>query len=446
MHVLLWPLLLASGGCAGEADPRRPRAVQVEISERIGTVATVSWTTDEPSIGYVEYGTTEAMEHNTPLEAEAQQEHSLQVLGLKADTEYYYRVVTWEDGNAGASEVARFRTDALPVGMPRLTQQGSGHDQLTLVPVLGRTTMVLVIDPDGDVVWYHSDDRELDFYRVRLARDAKSILYNAASVSGDPSEDSELVRVALDGSSQSSIPVPLLAHDFVELPDGTLAALVVEYRDFEGEMLRGDKIVEVDDDGEQTTVWTSWDCFDPAEWTGDDIAHGWTFANALDYDEKEDAYYIGMRNFSSIAKIDREAGSCEWVLGLYASTFEFAEGSKRFLHQHQFDLRGDRIVVMDNDGQSGNTSRVIEYELDFENQIATEVWSYVADPTVYTFVLGEPTRFDDGSTFVNWSAAGQLERVSEDGESLWKLNTAAGFVFGFNTTARSLYPAGARNP
>jgi hypothetical protein len=99
---------------------------------------------------------------------------------------------------------------------------------------------------------------------------------------------------------------------------------------------------------------------------------------------------------------------------------------------------------MDNDGSPGNESRVLEYELDFTNKVATQVWSYVSNPSVYTFVLGEPIRFDDGSTFINWSAAGQMERLDPSGASIWKLNTGAGFVFGFHTLAGSLYPADSR--
>src|SRR5690606_21345938 len=144
------------------------------------------------------------------------------------------------------------------------------------------------------------------------------LIYNAGSVSGDPSEDSEIVRVALDGSGSSSTPVPLLAHDFVEHPDGTIGAIVVEYRDVDGVAIRGDQIVEIDADGDLETIWSAWDCFDPAEDMSDDPEHGWTFANALDYDPEEEAYYLGMRNFSSIAKIDRSSGECEWVLGFSA--------------------------------------------------------------------------------------------------------------------------------
>ncbi|HTV18344.1 MAG TPA: aryl-sulfate sulfotransferase [Polyangiaceae bacterium] len=439
-------LTLCALGCGDSVDPRRPAGVLAEVSPDITTVLNVSWRTDEDSIGYVEYGATEALGQTTPLEETATREHRVSLLGLNADTVYYYRVVTWDGDDAARSSLASARTGDLPIGLPALTHSGEGHDQFTLVPILGATTAVIVIDPKGEIVWYHTDDRELDFYRARLSRDGTSIIYNAASVSGSPADNSELVRVSLDGSSTSSIPVPLLTHDFIEMDDGTLGAIVAEYRDFEGQPLRGDKIVEIAPDGTQTTVWSAWDCFDPAVVQGDTPVQGWMFANALDYDPGEDVYYLGMRNFSSIAKIKRASGECEWVLGLVGNTFEFASGSARFLHQHQFQVRGDHILIMDNDGSPGRESRVLEYQLDIAAKVATQVWSYVADPTVYTFVLGEPIRFDDGGTFINWSAAGQMERLTASGEVSWKVNTSAGYAFGFNTLAPSLYPPRSARP
>ena len=97
---------------------------------------------------------------------------------------------------------------------------------------------------------------------------------------------------------------------------------------------------------------------------------------------------------------------------------------------------------MDNDGAPGDVSRVLEYELDFTAKTATPVWTYTADPTVYTFVLGEPVRLADGGTFVNWSTAGQMERLDPTGKSVWKLNTDAGFAFGFQTLTTSLSGGG----
>ncbi len=439
---LIWSATFLGATACGESTPApsaAPQDVIAEPGEDIATVITVRWSTNETTRGYVRYGTSEEMLHETPLETEETQEHSRVLLGLTAETPYYYQVVSGEGASSETSAVETVETGPLPTGMPTLSHEGEGHDQYTILPVLGTTTAILILNSDGQIVWYHTDDRELDFYRARLSRDGSTLLYNAASISGDPADDSELVRIALDGSSSSSLPVPLLAHDFVELPDGTLAAIVVEYMDFDGSSLRSDSIVEVDPDGTQTTVWRATDCFDPAEVQGDDMEHGWTFANALDHDEVEDVFYLGMRNFSSIAKIDRASGACEWVLGGAASTFDFAAGSARFLHQHQFDVLGDHIVVLDNEGSLENESRVLEYELDLDANVATEVWSYVADPSVSTFVLGEPTRLDNGDTFVNWSTAGQLERVTASGESIWKVNTGAGFVFGFHTLAATLY-------
>jgi hypothetical protein len=57
-------------------------------------------------------------------------------------------------------------------------------------------------------------------------------------------------------------------------------------------------------------------------------------------------------------------------------------------------------------------------------------------------VLGEPIRLADGGTFVNWSTAGQMERLDASGSQIWKLNTDAGFAFGFQTIATSLYAGG----
>ena len=436
-------LLVVLAACAGQSNPKRPSQVVAEVSAEIATVVKVRWTTAESTVGYVEYGPTPDLGLRTPTETVPTQEHARALLGMTADTPCYYRAVTVDGSATVASDVGNVHTGNLPVGMPPITQTGTGQQGFIVAPVIGTKTSVVVLNPSGQVVWYHTDDRQLDFYRARLSVDGKSLLYNAARISGTPAQDSELVRVALDGSGSTAIPIPYLAHDFVEHPDGTLAAIAFEDRDVGGTTVRGNKIVEVAPDGTQRTMWSTWDCFDPAVLKSDDMEQGWTFANALDYDAAADVYYLGMRNASSIAKINRATGACEWVLGGSASTFAFAQGSARFLHEHQFQVRGDHILIMDNDGAGSHQSRVTEYQLDLQNKVATQVWAYMSNPSVYTFVLGEPQRFDDGSSFINWGAAGQLERLDSSGASIWKLNTGAGYVFGFHTLADSLYSAGA---
>ncbi|HJN76130.1 MAG TPA: aryl-sulfate sulfotransferase [Myxococcota bacterium] len=406
--------------------------VDAVLSEDIHTVLTVSWATDEPTQGHVEYWT-DGDPAQTGL-TELGTEHQA-TLFAPADTTVSFKIVVPE-GRGDESGTTTAETGALPLDLPILELSGQAHDAFMTVPLIGQVTGPLILDGAGNILWYHLDDRGLDVYRARLSLDGESLLYNAASVSGNPDEGSELVRISLDGSSVETVSVPLLAHDFVELPDGTIAAMVVEYRDYEGEALRGDSIVEIAPDGTQTTVWSSWDCWDVEE-TLDDPDLGWTFANALDY--HDGGYLLGMRNFSSIARIDRD-GTCDWVFGRTGATFEAADGSATFLHQHQFELFDGRLLVFDNEGLAGSQSRVLEYDFDPDAGLAEEIWSYSPTPSIYSFVLGDVARMDDGDTLVTWSASGQIDRVTADGEATWTLNTPVGYVLGFDTVSTSLYP------
>jgi len=295
----------------------------------------------------------------------------------------------------------------------------------------------VLLSPEGEVTWYWPDESGLDVYRVLPSVDGESVLYNAASVSGDPSDASQIVRVALDGSSSTTIDIPLLAHDFVEHPDGTLAAIVVEYREVEGESIRGDQIVEIDGDGNTQIIWSAWDCLDPAENPGEST--GWTFANALDFDPEAQEYTLGMRNQSSIVRIDRNTGACLWALGGTGGTLSMAPGSIAFLHQHQFVAEADRLLVFDNAGLAGTESRVVEYAIDTVASTAQEEWSHSPDPAIFSFVLGDVDRLPGGDVLATWSVAGQIDRVTTDGENPWRLNSELGYAFGFNTVLDSLY-------
>jgi hypothetical protein len=428
-------------GCSddgGDDDADSPGiSVHAEISEAITTVVRVTWTTPDADNGHVEYGTTEALGMTTPATTTAAAEQSELLLGLPPDTEYFYRVVT---ASGKKSAIKSDRTGFLPPWVPTIEVVGEGHDRFVSTTVLGANNAAIVLDRNGQIVWYKKDESGLQVFRSRLSRDGKSILYNAVRASGEPSPDSAIVRVSLDGTETRSVTVPYLAHDFVELPDGTLAAVVVDQRDVDGTDVKSNAIVEVTpDDGEVTEVWNALDCFDPAVDVGSEPEQGWTLANALDYDETDDVYYFGSRGLSNISRIPRGMRECEWVLGSTGNTIDFAEGSAVFLHQHQFEVLGDHVIVHDNDGTMERASRIVEYRLDLTAGTATEVWSFMSTPPVYAPILGEPIRLDGGETFIDWSYAGQLERVTPDGETTWKVNTRAGGVFGYATLFESFY-------
>lgn len=438
----LWVVVVHTQCDDTESNPIDIEEIKAGVTDDIATVVVVEWKTSEAATGRVEFGEGDDFSHATKMSTTPSTTHRAVLLGMPADADVTYRVVISDGNDEIVSEPQTVTTGKLPVYLPEIEVEGAGPTGYMVVPIISsvnETAVVTIIDEKGRIVWYYQDERDLDIYRARLSRDRQSILYNAASVSGTPSEESAMMRVSLDGESLEAVPVSLLAHDFVEHEDGTIGAIVAEYRDVGDEQIMGNQIVEVTADGAMNTVWSTWDCFDPEADVGDTTDNGWTFANALDYDPVDDAYYIGFLNFSSIAKVDRKSGECLWVFGSTAETISFESEASKFWHQHQFQILEDGILVFDNDGAPGTESRVVEYAFDFDADTASEVWSYTADPSVFTFVLGEPIRLDNGQTLINWSASGQMNLVTEDGESVYQINLPMGNVFGFNTLEQTLY-------
>ncbi|MEE2751454.1 MAG: aryl-sulfate sulfotransferase [Myxococcota bacterium] len=429
VRVLGLVCLLAAPGCGGSVA--EVSGLEAQISEAVRTVVVVEWKTDVPVLGRVEFGLGEELDWVAVAGDEPTREHRAVLTGLPADRAVSYRLVLDDGEREQVGDTFMIETGSLPGWLPRLDVVGTDSGAYMALPLLGTTSAAVILSPEGEITWYHKDDSELDVYRVRVSQDGRSVIYNAGSVSGDPSDESRLVRVSMDGTSVEMIPVELLAHDFVEHLDGTLGALVVEYREVDGVEVRGDQVVEVDPEGNQSVVWSAWDCFSPEDHPGE--VTGWTFANALDFDSEEQAYTVGFRNQSSIVRVDRASGTCPWAIGGGMGTVALSAGSSPFLHQHQFVLEEESLLVFDNEGSVGVESRVIEYNLDLEAAMAEEIWSYVASPPVFSFVLGDVARIAGGDILVTWSAAGQIDRVQPNGERVWQLNTELGHVFGFST-------------
>ncbi|HEY3495490.1 MAG TPA: fibronectin type III domain-containing protein [Polyangiaceae bacterium] len=434
-----WLLPVFALACGSELEPKRPSNVKAALAPELATVMQVTWHTDEPTIGYVEYGPTAAMEWSSPMEDTPATEHSVTLLGLHADTAYSFRVVTWDGDDAGASEIASFRSGALPSGLPAFTATGGDFDDFVAVPLRGDPAAVVVLDPSGAIVWYHLDESGLDVLRARISDDGRSVLYNRTDVSADSTEDSAIVRVALDGSGETPLPVPFLAHDFLELDDGAFAALVVDERDG----VRGDAIVEVTPGGDLTTVWSTWDAFDPADEPGDGENGAWTYANSLAQSGSDGAYYVGLQNFSSVLKIPAGGGDPEWVLGSTAATLDFADGATPFTRQSGIVRFGaSDLFVLDNDGEA---SRLVQYSLDVDGeQQAIELRSYVATPSVQVGDIGGLVRLDSGAVVISWGDAGRIEAVDKAFAPLWGLRADGEARLGYHDVAGSLYPTGSQ--
>ncbi len=432
---LPWASVVWLVGCpGGEADDdASPDGVtigdiEVEVLDGMPTLARVTWSTSEAVASQVRFGEDDALGQVTPL-GEPATEHSALLLGLPPSTSGRFQVVA---GDA-ESDVMSVDTGALDDVFPDFVLDGDPQQPFMLTPLYAPEGAdgPVILDGRGRTVWHYSDPRGLYVTRVRLARDGSGLVYNSSDLNGHDHETQELVWVSWEGEETRTEQVHLMGHDFVQKVDGTLVTVAFEER----EEAVGTKLVEVALDGTQTDIWSSWDCFDPAIHTHDEMTMGWTFANALDYDEAADVYTLSFRNFGSIVSVDGASGSCDWVLGDVAGTIDITGDT--FEHQHQFARTEDTMLVFDNDGQPGQ-SRVIEYDFDPAAGTATEVWSYSFDS--WNVVLGDVHRLENGDTLAVWGMHGQVDRITPDGEVVTHLSTdEPGTVIGFTVLTDDLY-------
>ncbi len=148
------PLVLTVGGDATatanfELDETPPEVSNVAVSLNGGS-ATISWETDEPSIGSVDYGETPSYELGSVPSTTWSATHAVTLLGLTEGTVYHYRI-TAEDA-AGNVVAEPDRTFAAAVGDGPFVDVWYGDYQSfgalgnpqRWINVLGQ-----VIDPDG---------------------------------------------------------------------------------------------------------------------------------------------------------------------------------------------------------------------------------------------------------------------------------------------------------
>jgi hypothetical protein len=451
-RVVALALTLVAIGCGDETQSFAPNDVRASANPSIATVVNVAWTTAAPSIGYVSYGTSSSLGKSTPLETVATTKHSVSFVGGAPNTNYYFRVLTWAGLDAGASPIASVSTGALPSDIPTLTYSGDattddGFNELLLLPLIGQKTTVSVVASNGQVLWYYAEDKGRTITRARFSADGKAVLYNAI---GSGTTPSEIVRVALDGSSVSSLAVPGLGRDFVQLANGNYAALVSDVRTSGATMLRGDKLVEIDSSGNFTTIVSLWDCFDPVKFPGDGTNGDWTGAVALgfsdndDKDPSNDVFYLSLRNLSTVVRVARSTGKCDWVIGQAAPTVAFAPGSSTFTHPGGIYANSSQLLVLDSDGGGTTASRVVQYALDLTAATATESWRYPPSPPLHVDALGGVSALTNNRRLVNWSTAGKLElvgisgAVGAPGDVRWSLTAPAGVTFGYHVRTSSL--------
>ncbi len=435
----LWLHAMALGLTLVACRPHDGFEIEIEQSARISTVFTARWSVDldHPDAAWWELGRDGQVERRVPVDPAGGPAFVTTLLGMKPVSTYSLWAVAEQDGELLRSDERQVTTGQVPAELPDLTlerQEGAETWRGLLVSsVVALHPTAVILDEDGEYVWWYTLDGLEGMARARLAHDGRSMLMLDLNVSDD--SPSSLYRVGLDGMDLERLPSGGFHHDFELLPDGTIAALVYDPVEIDGVSIPGDQLVELSPDGSTRVVYDIW--ADPdIEYQASAAYMGsmWPHANAIDYLEDEDAYLVSFLALESIVYIDRASGAVDWRLGGDLSDFSLSGGdTDLFERQHQFQwIDGSMLVFVNGPLQQG-VSSVVQYALNMEQGGAWKAWEYEGSRGLSSMVLGDVYRLDSGNTLVTWGYGGVIEELARDGSAQWSVEASVGGAFGYTT-------------
>ena len=155
--------------------------------------------------------------------------------------------------------------------------------------------------------------------------------------------------------------------------------------------------------------WKAWDHLDFTEYTDIDLTLSeisWMHGNSIEIDD-DNHLIISNRRSSEILKINRYSGEIIWRFGGPQNDFTILNDPlDGFSKQHDVRrLENGNITIFDNGNfHSPQISRVIEYQLDEVNKVATLIWEYIHPENYFGLAMGCAQRLNNGNTLINWGS------------------------------------------
>lgn len=375
-------------------------------------------------------------------------DHEMTIVGMRAETTYMMTVTaTFEDGTVLSGDIVQFTTGELPEGAPVVTLTTSKDGNaggITFIGLSGQldegVPVYWGVDEAGEIVWYLNSTASTGVPVIRAFE--PGLLYTFFQNSIQALTPSGAIIKSYDLSSSGGY-----HHDARILDNGHIIVLVTESRQIEGEALTGDKIVELDANGDLIWEWSTFDHLDTTRFPGNlsttESRNGsldWTHSNALWYIEHDNSILLSVRSQGWVVKIDHSTGDVIWIMGDVGGTDSSYDNNDKFFTlesgewmtgQHAVMVAsGGEILLYDNRNESNGEmlmSRAVKYRLDESAMTAEQTWEGLA--TNYTSSMGDVDELSNGNVLV--CAAGgrsssdlNISEMSSDasGEIIWSVS------------------------
>ncbi len=443
--LLLCPLLL---GCPPGDDsvPEDSRPDTTEPDFSVAQVENVAWSAHEEieSLVYVTFDQRYAADvwvefqpagdeewMSTPVQTLEPGEASFLLLGLPYDHDFVFRVVNDFGEGPAPSEDFTGATPATHDALPLVQVHSSDPEAYEpsgkfLIASVNTNTggwvtgdyWKVIIDRKGRTVWALKtpDHHWTTFMRVGL--NGEDLLYDKFTfwANWDSGAGSTVHRIKIDGTHLESYATPGGHHAFTELRDGSLVWGAATWST--------EQLVKLDPEGELSTIW---DCTAFHQERG---IKAMCQSNTVTWDEATDTFLLSIYTTSTLVHIDHQSGETLRVFGANLGDYTFDPETSAFDWQHGcYWLDEDTILLSTHrtDVEEEDLETVVrEYEVDDENMVLTNTWSFGEGEGLHAHTAGEALRLPNGNTLHNYGSWGRLREVTPEGAIVWDVDWRIG--------------------
>ncbi|MCA9492592.1 MAG: hypothetical protein KC621_21815 [Myxococcales bacterium] len=403
--------------------------VSARLHPNMGSLFYVSWTQSEPGDAHVEVSFDPGVWESTPTHAWDAGTNEQIVVGVPFGTMAEWRLVV--DG-ADPIDGDPITTDPVPAGLPlgTVTVSDPGAwdaDHKYLLTSINADAggwrsghyWTFIVDRDGRPVWAVTNGRNLWTLFAQVSVTGDYLLWDESGVNNFPPVDGTKVHYAwLDEEFDVRI-APGLHHAFVQLPDGTLA-----WGSQSARVGREELMVMGPTETEPTVLWT---CRDGLPGIANDQ---YCISNGLFYNAATDTFLYSHYTNETVVEIDRATGQTLWYAGDTGGGYAFDPPDSKYNWQHgiSYTDAGTLLVSSENrvPGGSGQSTFLLEYEVDHKNRVLHGIWAN--DAHAHADTNGQAWRLANGHTLHLVGSASVVREVDGAGDDVWRMEWGGGGV------------------
>jgi arylsulfate sulfotransferase len=442
--IVVFSFAVFLAGCSGNGSSII-KEIRIGLHKNNELQIQVDLLTTVPADAYAEYWPQKGSDTGKMLSTVSKNSvsHSLVFCNITPKTDYFYHIITTENGTKRISKNYSFKSHDLPMWLQEQFKAINTFPKL--IPADFKNGLMLVnkryapgiaclVDYKGQLRWYHM----VDGMGVKVLHFTKdhTILSILGSNDEPTSYGSQILEINLLGDTLLYLKKgegdfkQTIHHEVLENDQNDIVTLFVDKRIMDlssvggskKDTVAGDGILVMDKHAKKLWQWSVFDAVDPLKdpkllKTKKD----WMHANSLNYD-KDGNYLISFFNNGQIWKIDSHTGKVIWKFGKGGNIAMPAECN--FTQAHAAHINSEGNLMFFDNGVEKNQSGVFAMKLDQANKTSKIDLHIQLPKAVFNGRMGSAYMINDTSVLVCCSKRHIMVLADRKGVLLWTMETA----------------------